>query len=572
MIISRRSVMLGAGAVGAGAALGLEVPAAPVEERPAEWRPVLFTTEAKVRRARRRVDQRLAPFHGAWLRTKDAADAALGRTYVPEQLAHHEAWFSLAKSHAQDVRSLALAYRITDEERYADKAREILRLWAADALEAPYPGQQEPHSAGLVLGRVLPIFADGHALVWDETPPGERDLIRRWFAHMITPIRRSLEIWESGTITEPVRYEPPWLDRQYFNNHLGAQNLGFLAIGLATGDHRLVQEAVQHPENPRDLKELIDGVIIMPRDFGSGGPGDVWWKDVTLTQGAPAPEAGEIWDRYRTAAGKGLHYAHIHFRFLVLQAELLKNNRLGRDWFAYTGPNGENLELPFTFYSEFLLTGNSNARTGYYWRSSVDYGLLPLYEIAHREYPGNADVRRLLESFDRVAFDSQTFGWTLLLTDGEDDLAIAPHPYPSRDETSWTFDRDDDLENWTIRNAQVTVRDGALHVAITRSDPGIVSPDLLGLSSSEYRAVEITVRNHTTDPQVQVFFISDDDPTYSASKSVTATMSTGDSDFHTYRIDLGGNPGWTGRIRQLRIDPGTGLEPGTVSFDSVRFV
>lgn len=552
----------------------------PAEADPAATtHPVIFTTEAEISRAARRVAERQEPFYDSWLRTKAAADAALTKTYVPEQSYHHETYFGIARVQAQDVRSLALAARITGDDRYAAKAREILGLWAQDALAGPYPGWGSPHQMGLVIGRVIPIFADAYAMLWVQVPDQERKLIERWFRKMAEATKISRDIFKKDSYTcdyGVCRYrgEPgTYLGGNYFSNHLAAHNLGLLAIGYALGDREMVQEQLQSPQNDRDLQDLIDGAIVMPEDIGAGPEnGDLYFNDPTYTEGAPMPEAGEIWDRNRTAQGNGLHYTHLHLRLLVLQADIARNNGDSRNWFAYVGPNGENLELPFTIYDDFLMTAEPGARTGYYVDSSIDYTLLPLYEIAHREYPDNQDIRTLLESFDRANFtvDHQTFGWTLPLTDGEDDLAIAPHLYPATGKTTWNFDQDGNFESVTVRKAQATVSNGALHLTVSQDDPGIVMPDLLGLPADAYTHIEVRMRNQTADTQLVVYFITDDNTVFDGAKRATATVTANDADYQTYRIDMRQSPNWAGRIRQIRVDPVQGSTRGTVSIDSVR--
>jgi hypothetical protein len=542
-------------------------------------RPVIFTTEAEIARAVRRVAERQQPFFDSWLKTKADADAALTKTYIPEESYHHETYFGIARVQAQDTRSLALAARITGDDRYADKAREILGLWAQDALDGPYPGWGSPHQMGLVIGRVIPIFADTYAMLWAQIPGQERDLIERWFHKMAkaTAISRDIFKNESSTCDYGVcryRGDPgTYLGGNYFSNHLSAHNLGLLAIGYVLGDREMVQEQLQSPLNDRDLKKLIDGAIVMPDDIGAGPEnGDLYFNDPTYTEGAPMPEAGEIWDRNRTAQGNGLHYTHLHLRLLVLQADIAKNNGDSRNWFAYSGPHGENLQLPFRIYDDFLMTAEPGGRTGYYVDSSIDYTLLPLYEIAHRQYRNNQDIRTLLESFDRANFtdDHQTFGWTLPLTDGEDDLAIAPHLYPATGKTTWNFDQDGDFESVTIRKAQASVSNGALHLTVSQDDPGIVTPDLLGLPADELTHLEVRMRNQTADTQMVVYFITDDNTVFDGAKRATATVTANDEDYQTYRIDMRQSPNWAGRIRQIRVDPVQGSSTGTVSIDSVR--
>jgi hypothetical protein len=547
---------------------------------PGRQRPVIFTTEAEIDRAIRRVADRQEPFYGSWLRTKAAADAALTKTYVPEQSYHHETYFGRARPQAQDARSLALAARITGDDRYADKAREILRLWARDAIDGEYPGWGSPHQMGLVIGRVVPIFADAYAMVWDQLPSQERTLMGQWFRKMAEATMISRNIFRTATETcdyGVCRYrgEPgTYLGGNYFSNHLSAHNLGLLAIGAALRDGAMIQEQLDSPKNDKDLKELINGAIVMPDDLGGGvADGDLYKGDPTYTQGAPLPEPGEIWDRSRTAGGNGLHYTFLHLQLLVLQADIAKNNGR-RDWFDYVGPRGENLELPFRIYDDFLMTADPGARTGYYVASAIEYNLMPLYELAHREYPKNADARKILESFDRAGFidDHQTFGWTLPLTDGLDDLALAEEPYPASGKTTWNFDQDGDFEAVTVRKAQATVADGALNLTVNQDDPGIVTPDLLGLSTADHGQVEVRMRNQTADTQLVVYFSTDDDPVIDGTKRAAITVTANDADFKTYLIDLRSNPEFTGRIRQLRIDPVLGRTPGQVSIDSIRVI
>lgn len=540
-------------------------------------RPILFTTEAEIARAKKRVEDQQQPFYEAWQKTKAQADAALTTTYVPEESYNHETYFGIARPQAQDTRALALVYRITGDQRYADKARQILQLWAADALANNYPGWGSPHQMGLVIGRVIPIFADAYAMLYPQIPTDERTQIQKWFRKMADGIMISRNIFKTASTTCDYgtctyRGEPgTYLGGNYFSNHLSAHNLGLLAIGYALGDRQMVQEQLNSPKNDRDLKELIDGAIIMPEDIGSGGPnGDLYKGDPTYTEGAPMPDPGEIWDRNRTAQGNGLHYTHLHLQLLVLQADLAKNNG-NRDFFGYVGPHGENLRLPFDVYDDFLLTADPGARTGYYVKSSIDYTLLPLYEIAHREYPQDQQIRNVLESFDRAGFidDHQTFGWTSVLTDGLDDLAIAPNPYPASGKTDWEFDHDGDFEAYTIRKASATVSGGALNLTINQDDPGIVSPDLLGLDPSTHQHVEVRMRNQTNDSQMVIYFITDDQTDYDGVKRVAMNVSANDTDFHTYSVDMGSSASWTGRIRQIRIDPVQGTSTGLVSIDSV---
>lgn len=384
-------------------------------------RPVVLTTDEQIERARERVAHQTQPFYKSWELTLSAAERALLKTYVPEQSEDHTTYFDLGRIHAQDVRSLALAYHITGDARYLAKARLILTDWADNALNSPHPSRGSPHSAGLVIGRVMSIFTDAYAMLWRELDDQDRQLIEAWFRRSLEPLRESRQIWETAelicTYGECTEHEAPWLDRQYFNNHLGAQNLGIVAIGFALRDEAVIREGMNSPDNPRNLQALLTGAILIDN-------ADAYEQDWTLTQGAPDVQPGEIFDRYRNNSGRGLHYSHIHLRFLTLQAEIARNNGYPIDWYAFTGGKGQNLELSFTFYADFLLSGNPGARGGYYSNSAIDYGLLPLYEIAHNRYPDNEKIRQVLEG-GRLEFDVETFGYSLPLTHGADGLGPA---------------------------------------------------------------------------------------------------------------------------------------------------
>ncbi|MFA0776127.1 MAG: hypothetical protein THHGLFOP_001655 [Candidatus Fervidibacter sp.] len=58
-------------------------------------------------------------------------------------------------------------------------------------------------------------------------------------------------------------------------------------------------------------------------------------------------------------------------------------------------------------------------------------------------------------------------------------------------------------------------------------------------------------------PIGQVFWVREDEPNWSESKSVRFPLPT-DGQWHELRIDLTQSPEWKGTITQLRLDPGSG--------------
>lgn len=514
-------------------------------------RPVIWVTDQMLVEMRQRIIEREAPFDRAWAVVRSQADNALGTEYTPYQGTTFIEYYQTGRGQAQTVRNLALAFHATGDERYAAKGREVLGAWAEDA--NVHAADSNPSGAGLVIGRVMSIFADGYALLWETMSTAERQAVEDWMQLMVDPILVSQQIWESGELP---CCKAPWLDQQYFNNHLGAQNLGLTAIGFATHDEALIDYALRSPENPRNLEVLINGVILMPADIGSGGPGDLWKGDPTVTEGAPAPEPGEIYDRYRIVEGNGLHYANLHMRLLALMAEIAYNNDAG-DYFAYVGDNGENLELSFEFYSEFLVTGSADARTGYYSGETVDFSAMSMYEIAARHYD-NDSIRAALESNDRVANDYETFGRTAVLTHGIDGIADDVEGEP----TYWDFTSDSGAEGWTIRNSTATTTEEGL-VLDMGGDPGIVSPSGLAAPASETRYLFIRMKNESARTGAQVFYSTQSNPSFSSDKVVGFPVKN-DGLFHDYVVDMSGSDMWEGQINQIRLDP-VSSGPGTVT-------
>ncbi|MCK2245184.1 MULTISPECIES: hypothetical protein [unclassified Crossiella] len=131
----------------------------------------------------------------------------------------------------------------------------------------------------------------------------------------------------------------------------------------------------------------------------------------------------------------------------------------------------------------------------------------------------------------------------------------------------WRFDQD--TEGWRLWH-QLTgsVRDGVLTMESAGNDPFLFSPDNLGLDAASQRFVELRLRNGTRGTAAQIYFITEDDRTWSEDKQVTLRVAATERTFEVHRLDLGAHPKWRGRIKQLRIDPS--VAAGKVELDYVR--
>jgi hypothetical protein len=513
--------------------------------------PVVFVTDDMLREAKEKVAGKLEPFYTAWKNTEIRAIHSLNKVYVPYQGTKYLDYFHTGRAHGYIARDNALVYALTGEEQFAEKTRQMLLDWANNAKTNTNPAGENPNGQGLVVARVMTIFCYAYSLIYNYLDEIDRTAIEEWIANMAPLCRKEMELWHSKD----------YFGKQYFNNHVGASNMGILVMGYTLRDQQLIRYAMDSPENPRNAMKLIDGVIIMPGD-------DLWFNDKSYS-GWPAAQAGEIYDRYRVVQGHGMHYSLFHLRVITLMAEIAYNNQ-GVDLYKYTGPNGENIEKAFEFYADFFITGKTSIKGGYYQKEKVHLEDMPMYEIAHRRYPHNEKIKEVLEAQYRVQQDVQILGWTALLTHGLNDVKSLLS-VPELGITAWDFNKDGDLEDWSMRK-DITgeVSGGSLNLTITGKDPGILSPDGLGIDAGKYKYVKIRMKNSTDDTGAQIFFITDTDTTYTSSKMVGFRTVQNDADYTEYAADMSSNPHWKGKIKQLRYDPVNRVNSGTSHIDYFR--
>ena len=135
-------------------------------------------------------------------------------------------------------------------------------------------------------------------------------------------------------------------------------------------------------------------------------------------------------------------------------------------------------------------------------------------------------------------------------------------------------------EGWVNGNStSLSVSGGILNISITGSDPFIYSPDNLsvnanvninGTSIKNSQYLYVRLRNTTSDPNMQIFFKTVGEDTWTVEKSKWVTIGTNMTGYAEYRIDMSTVSKWTGKIKQLRIDPVAGATSGTVYIDSIK--
>ncbi|MHC9046518.1 right-handed parallel beta-helix repeat-containing protein [Microbacterium saperdae] len=133
---------------------------------------------------------------------------------------------------------------------------------------------------------------------------------------------------------------------------------------------------------------------------------------------------------------------------------------------------------------------------------------------------------------------------------------------------SWNFDTTGNAEGWTVGNqATQSVSGGSNVINATGSDPYLFSPGGLRINSDATEYIKVRMKNSSSSTRGEFFFTTLTDPTWTAPKSVSATITAADPGYTTYVFDLTRVAAWKGTITQLRFDPID--KAGTVSVDSI---
>ncbi|MBM7568380.1 GDSL-type esterase/lipase family protein [Paenibacillus sacheonensis] len=133
----------------------------------------------------------------------------------------------------------------------------------------------------------------------------------------------------------------------------------------------------------------------------------------------------------------------------------------------------------------------------------------------------------------------------------------------------WEFNGDGNYEGWSLANELTgSVSGGSLHLTSSGYDPYVVGPDNLGLSASANPTITIKVKNNTANTAgPRIYFTTAGDPNWSEGKHGEFTL-VANSDYTIYTINMGAVSGWSGTIKQIRLDPIANT--GTVDVDYIR--
>lgn len=349
--------------------------------------PRIETDLTGLARARERIESGREPFATYWNLARAESEAALDLKPAPTDTRDALAFHGAAQSQGIAARLLAYRWRLEDHEPSGEKALSLLDAWASTA--APLPGTNlDPAirypNAGMDVSRgMLPFVAaydllQGHPALTDESAAR----IESWFRSLVPVIREGIRRWE----------ENDDFGGQEFQNHHVSHVLGLALFGSILGDEDLIQLALDSPENPKDFRELLDGLILKPGDPPHGG-----------LRGKPL-HPGELQDRVRTNQGAGLTYCHLSMTLMLYTAEVL-GRATGEDWVNATAPGGETLRQTATFYSDFFRLRNARINGDYYFRDhravQNNRPFLGIFEVALHHWPDVPNLKAIVRSMDR---------------------------------------------------------------------------------------------------------------------------------------------------------------------------
>ena len=349
--------------------------------------PRIETDAAGLVRARDRIASGRKPFASYWRLAKAEAEKALSLSPQPIETQDSLAFHGAVQAQGIAARLLAYRWRLEDHQRSGEQAIALLDGWAS---ASPLPGTDlDPTirypNAGMDVARgMLPFVAAYDLLIGHPALTEEKQFrIEAWFRALVPVIREGIHRWENNDD----------FGGQEFQNHHVSHVLGLALLGSVLEDRELIRLALDSPENPKDFRELLGGLILMPGDQPHGG-----------LRGKPL-HPGEIQDRVRTNSGAGLTYCHLSLTLMLYASEVL-SRATGEDLVNATAPGGETLRLSAAFYSDFFRLRNARINGDYYFRDQRaiqnNQPFLGIFEVALGHWQDVPNLKAVVRSTDRA--------------------------------------------------------------------------------------------------------------------------------------------------------------------------
>lgn len=166
-----------------------------------------------------------------------------------------------------------------------------------------------------------------------------------------------------------------------------------------------------------------------------------------------------------------------------------------------------------------------------------------------------------------VSYDIASAGAHTVTLSG---AAYKTRSFPAATGKAWHFHVD--KEGWTAPHDIAGFAyqiGGYAGGTIAGGDPYVVSPDQLSVDLSAAKTVKIRMKNGSTSALGEIYFTTEADTAWNDTKHAAFKLVPDDANYTEYVVDMSAVPGWSGRLKQLRIDPGNGVGAGSFSIDYV---
>lgn len=127
-------------------------------------------------------------------------------------------------------------------------------------------------------------------------------------------------------------------------------------------------------------------------------------------------------------------------------------------------------------------------------------------------------------------------------------------------------------QKWECKSDPVKYVSGGYFILTIEDSPDahLLSPDALDVDLKRNKTIRIKFQNHTPATKMRFRFTTDADAAWDEAKSRTFDVIANDNTPREYAVDMSTVPGWTGRLKQLRLDLATGTAlTGTCRFDYI---
>lgn len=210
------------------------------------------------------------------------------------------------------------------------------------------------------------------------------------------------------------------------------------------------------------------------------------------------------------------------------------------------------------------------------------------------EGPGTVTFQDAISAATDAAFSAPgDYLLRLLADDGElwlsDRTTVHVLPRGASVAKAWEFNKPLDKEGWTEADLGTQARQWMHQEWSTTSDPvkyvaggyylvaienstgaHLLSADALDLDLSRSKSVTIRLQNHTPAARLRLRFTTAANPVWQEANGKPFEVIPNDTGPRVYTVDMSDVPGWSGRLKQLRLDLSDGVSrTGTCRIDYI---